>query len=143
MDRGFHYLLMITQTLFQKRVYAQFNRIGITAGQPKIIEYLGLHDGCVQKNIAEGCQIEPATLTGILNRMEEKGLIQRRTEQGNRRSFYIYLTELGWQKQREIAAIFQQQEAQLLACLSDQEQRQLLAALQTLCGNMIDLEVLQ
>lgn len=143
MDQSFHYLLMITQTLFQKRVYAEFNQIGLTAGQPKILDYLGRHNGCVQKNIAEGCQIEPATLTGILNRMEEKGLIERRTEQGNRRSFYIYLTELGWQKQREIGAIFQRQEQQLLACLTAQEQQQLLAILQRLCGDMIDLEVLQ
>lgn len=143
MDQSFHYLLMITQTLFQKRIYSECNQIGLTAGQPKVLEYLGRHNGCVQKSIADGCQIEPATLTGILNRMEEKALIQRRTENGNRRSFYIYLTNLGWQKQEEVLAIFKRQEEHLLACLSLQEQQSLQIALQKLCSNMINPEVLQ
>ena len=86
MDQSFHYLLMITQALFQKRLYNEFNQKGLTVGQPKILDYLGRHNGCVQKSIADGCQIEPATLTGILNRMEEKGMIERRMLNGNRRS---------------------------------------------------------
>lgn len=143
MDQSFHYLLMITQALFQKRLYNEFNQKGLTAGQPKILDYLGRHNGCIQKSIANGCQIEPATLTGILNRMEEKGMIERRTEKGNRRSFYIYLTPLGWQKQKEISEIFEQQEAQLLACLTAQEQQTLQATLHKLCSSMINPEVLQ
>jgi len=143
MEQSLHYLLMISHTLFQKRVFAQFAQKGLTAGQPKILDYLGKHNGCVQKNIAEGCQIEPATLTGILNRMEEKGLLQRRMENGNRRSFNIYLTELGWQKQKEITAIFEQQEKQVLSYLTMQEQQILQVALKKLCCGMIDTEALQ
>ena len=52
-------------------------KAGLTVGQPKALNYLGLHNGNVQKNIATGCQIDSATLTRILNRMEEKGLIKR------------------------------------------------------------------
>lgn len=143
MDQSFHYLMMITQTLFQKQLYLAFNQCGLTAGQPKILDYLGHHDGSMQKNIADGCQIDPATLTGILNRMEEKGFIQRRIKKGNRRSFHIYLTELGWQKQKEIMQIFAQQESLLLAQLSPQEQQALLQTLEKLCNHMINPEVLQ
>ena len=32
-----------------------------------VLDYLGKHNGCIQKSIATGCQIEPATLTGILS----------------------------------------------------------------------------
>ena len=70
MDRSFHYLLMATQSLFQRSVMAELNGSGLTAGQPKVLDYLGRHDGSVQKAIAAGCQIDPATLTGLLNRME-------------------------------------------------------------------------
>ena len=76
MDRSFHYLLMATQSLFQRSVMAELNGSGLTAGQPKVLDYLGRHDGSVQKAIAAGCQIDPATLTGLLNRMEEKCLIR-------------------------------------------------------------------
>ena len=70
MDTSFHYLLMAAQGLFQRKVMAQLSEAGLTAGQPKVLDYLGLHNGSVQKAIAAGCQIDPATLTGILNRME-------------------------------------------------------------------------
>ena len=96
MDTSFHYLLMTAQGLFQRKVMAQLSEAGLTAGQPKVLDYLGLHNGSVQKAIAAGCQIDPATLTGILNRMEEKGLIYRQTENGNRRSLHVYLTDEGW-----------------------------------------------
>ena len=142
-DQSFHYLLMITHTLFQKRVSATFSDMGLTSGQPKVLDYLGQHNGSVQKSIADGCQIEPATMTGILNRMEEKGLIERRMKQGNRRSYYIYLTELGWQKQQEVMEQFQQQEQQVLAALSPAEQQCLRHLLQSLCTTMINVEVLQ
>ena len=48
-----------------------------------------------QKEIAAACHIEPGSLTSVLNRMEEKGLIERRILDGNRRTFYIFMTEEG------------------------------------------------
>ena len=143
MDRSFHYLLMATAALFQRGVMARLAGTGLTAGQPKVLDYLGLHDGSVQKDIAAGCQIDPATLTGILNRIEEKGLIQRRMEQGNRRSFHIYLTKQGWLKQQEVRQTLEEMAQQVLAELSSKEQEQLMRHLLQVCAAMIDLEVLQ
>ena len=74
MDKSLHYLLMATHSLFQKKVFSGLSDLG--PGQPKILDYLGLHDGSVQRRIAQGCQIDPATLTGLLTRMEEKQLIE-------------------------------------------------------------------
>ena len=82
MDQSFHYLLMAAQGLFQRAVMAELSQAGLTAGQPKVLDYLGQHNGSIQKRIAAGCQIDPATLTGLLGRMEEKGLIERRSQDG-------------------------------------------------------------
>ena len=75
---------MVNQSLFQKKVLDALSPYKLTAGQPKVLDYLGKHNGCIQKSIATGCQIEPATLTGILSRMEEKKLIIRQTKDGNK-----------------------------------------------------------
>lgn len=143
MDRSFHYLLMATQGLFQRQVMAELAGAGLTAGQPKVLDYLGLHDGSVQKDIALGCQIDPATLTGLLNRMEEKGLIQRRTEDGNRRSLHVYLTQLGWEKQREVRRTLEQLEQRVLSGLDEKQRAYLLEGLLRVCKELIDVEVLQ
>lgn len=52
---------------------------GLTLGQPKVLDYLQDHDGANQAEIARACHIEPASLTSVLNRMEEKALVERRT----------------------------------------------------------------
>ncbi len=143
MDRSFHYLLMATQSLFQRSVMAELNGSGLTAGQPKVLDYLGRHDGSVQKAIAAGCQIDPATLTGLLNRMEEKGLIRRCNEDGNRRSLHVYLTEQGWAKQREVRQTMERQSEIVQAGLSEEQRAQLLDCLYKVCANMTDMEGLQ
>ena len=143
MDRSFHYLLMATQSLFQRSVMAELNGSGLTAGQPKVLDYLGRHDGSVQKAIAAGCQIDPATLTGLLNRMEEKGLIRRCNEDGNRRSVHVYLTEQGWAKQREVRQTMERQSEVVQAGLSEEQRAQLLDCLYKVCANMTDMEGLQ
>ena len=75
---------------------------GLTAGQPKVLDYLGYHDGASQKEIAAHCYIEAATLTSVLNGMEAKALIERRRLNGNRRTFHIFLTQKGRQQQQRV-----------------------------------------
>ncbi len=143
MDKSFHYLLAASAALFQRRVMAELTGLGLTAGQPKVLDYLGLHDGSMQKDIAAGCQIDPATLTGLLNRMEEKGLIQRRTLPGDRRSYHVYLTEQGWECQKLARRTLEAKADQVLAQFSSNERQELEEALFRLCRAMTDMEVLQ
>ena len=143
MDYSFHYLLMAAQALFQRSVMAELNGSVLTAGQPKVLDYLGLHDGSVQKSIAAGCQIDPATLTGLLNRMEEKGLIRRCNEQGDRRSLHVYLTDQGREKQREVRQTLERQTQTVLAKLDETQRAQLLDSLFQICSSMADMEGLQ
>ncbi len=143
MDTSFHYLLMASQALFQRKVMAHLTDCGLTAGQPKVLDYLGLHNGSVQKAIAAGCQIEPATLTGILNRMEEKRLIYRQMENGDRRSLHVYLTEEGKEKQKLVRETLEGLTREILLEISPEEQQVLLECLVKICSKMIDTEVLQ
>ena len=98
MDDTLHYLIMANQMLVQKALLELLKDTGLTIGQPKILDYLKEHDGSNQKEIAAACFLEAGSLTTILNRMEENGLIERRTLNGNRRSFHIFMTEEGKEK---------------------------------------------
>ena len=100
MDTSLHYLTMANQMLIQKRLLERVKASGLTLGQPKVLDYLKNHDGASQKEIAAGCFIEAGSLTSILNRMEEKGLIERRMLNGNRRTFHIFMTESGKKSQK-------------------------------------------
>lgn len=106
MDRSFHYLLMANQALIHKKLLSGLKDTDLSLGQPKILEYLKTHNGSNQKDIARGCHIEAGSLTSVLGRMEDKGMIERKTLNGNRRSLYVFLTEKGEQLQKTVAKEF-------------------------------------
>lgn len=143
MNQSFHYLLMINQALFQKKVFNRLIEIGLTPGQPKVLEYLSIHDGSMQKDIAFGCQIDPATLTGILKCMEEKSLVERRIINSNHRSSYVYLTENGKEKAGKVAETFLAIETEVFHGIEKNEREQFMNIFYKICCNMTDTERLQ
>ena len=101
-----HYLLMKTHAHINRLILSQAAAIGLSPGQPKILECLLLNGECNQKAIAENCEIEQATVGSILSRMERDGLIERRMLHGNRRSYHIFVTAKGKEKQQRVAEGF-------------------------------------
>ena len=65
--------------------------------------------------------IEAGSLTSILNRMEEKGLIERRMLNGNRRTFHIFMTESGRKSQMLVEAAFVEIEENAWKDISSEE----------------------
>lgn len=136
MDDTLHYLIMANQMLVQKALLEQLKDTGLTIGQPKILDYLKDHDGSNQKEIAKACFLEAGSLTIILNKMEEKGLIERRTLNGNRRSFHIFLTEEGKKKQQLVADAFLEIEKKALSNISGKEYEQFISVYQKIYSNL-------
>ena len=117
MNDSFHYLSMANHMMVQKKLMEQLKDTGLTLGQPKV------HDGASQKEIAAGCLIEAGSLTSILNRMEEKGLIERKMLNGNRRTFHIFMTESGKKNQKLVEETFEKIEETALNNVSEEEQK--------------------
>lgn len=136
MDDTLHYLIMANQMLVQKALLEQLKDTGLTIGQPKILDYLKDHDGSNQKEIAKACFLEAGSLTTILNKMEEKGLIERRILNGNRRSFHIFMTEEGKKKQQLVSQAFAKIEEKSLSGVSAEEFQQFLAVYGKIYANL-------
>ena len=136
MDALLHYLIMANQMLVQKALLEQLKETGLTIGQPKILDYLKDHDGSNQKEIARACFLEAGSLTTILNKMEEKGLIERRILNGNRRSFHIFMTEEGKEKQRLVDQAFTNIEKKALMDISGEEYEQFLSVYRKIYANL-------
>ena len=138
MDTTLHYLTMANQMLIQKRLLERGKASGLTLGQPKVLDYLKDHDGASQKEIAAGCFIEAGSLTSILNRMEEKGLIERRMLNGNRRTFHIFMTEEGKKKQQLVREAFSEIERKAVEGISKEEMEGFLSVYQKIYANLLD-----
>ena len=136
MKESLHYLLMADHLQFQKFLFSHVRDTGLTLGQPKVLDYLLLRDGAMQKEIAESCHIEPATLTSLLLGMEKKGLILRKNENGNRRSLHVYLTSKGKESAAQVEQTFKVIEERALAGFDDGEKEMLTAFLARINENM-------
>lgn len=128
-----------------KAYHAQANTIrprlpelGLSAGQPKILDFLTRHDGCMQKDLAALCDIEPATISRLLDKMEADGLITRAQVPGNKRALRVCLTALGRQRREEFQSIRYQVEARELAGFTQTERDQFYDYLTRLYHNLTD-----
>lgn len=140
MSNSLHYLMMANQMLVQKALMERVKESGLTIGQPKVLDYLKDHDGSSQKDIARACFIEAGSLTTILNGMEEKGLIERRTLNGNRRSYHIFMTDEGKKKQQMIDEAFAAIEEKAVSDISDEEYSQFMSVYQKLYNNLLNMK---
>lgn len=128
-----HRLLLRAQSAMNREILARASELGLSPGQPKVLEFL-LHNGeSNQKAIADHCEIEPATVGTILGRMERDGLIVRARHEGNRRSLYVTLTPRGHEVAEAMDVIFRQADEAAAASLTGEQQAQLCAMLADLC----------
>jgi MarR family transcriptional regulator, 2-MHQ and catechol-resistance regulon repressor len=66
--------------------------LGLTPSQFDVISTLGNTSGMSMNKLGEKTLITKGTLTGIIDRLEQKGLVRREVPEENRRSFTIVLT---------------------------------------------------
>ena len=128
-----HYLLMKSHGMLSHKVLSEASKIGLTAGQPKVLDFLLKYQEADQKTIASYCEIEPATAGSILLRMENSGLVLRRQKNGNRRSLYVSLTDSGFQAASQMSAIFLAAETEVTQLLSPSEVKNLKELLTKIC----------
>nr|WP_314458590.1 MarR family transcriptional regulator [uncultured Clostridium sp.] len=132
----YHKLMLENHTMFTKKVYEQLADRELSSGQPKILEYLYEHDGSVQKEIAQACGIEPATVTSLLSRMEKNDIIERKMQNDNRRFLYVYLTEKGKEEASYVKKAFDILEAIALKDFTNKEKEQFLNYLERVNKNL-------
>lgn len=138
MKESLHYLLMANHFMIQKALVTSVKDTGLTSGQPKVLDYLKNHNGAVQKDIAAGCHIEPASLTAILNGMETKGLIERRVCPDNHRFYNVYLTETGRLYVGRLENEFDTIESYALQNFSKADKEQLIEYLSRIYNTMLN-----
>lgn len=86
--------------------------------------------------IAKEIHLSPSTVVGVLDRLEDKDLIERRRDQEDRRRVYISLTTKGKKAAHQAPAPLQSKLADSLLALSELEQSAIALALERVVGLM-------
>jgi MarR family transcriptional regulator, 2-MHQ and catechol-resistance regulon repressor len=80
---------------FERYSSAHVRVLGLTPAQFDVIATLGNTDGMSCKTLGEKTLITKGTLTGVLDRLQERGLIERRDDGNDARRTHIALTASG------------------------------------------------
>jgi homoprotocatechuate degradation regulator HpaR len=89
------------------------NHFGLTDQQWRILRALDEQEQLEPREICTLCQIHSASMTGVLARMEELGLIERSRMAGDQRRVVVKLSAKGDQLVNEMAPLIDQQYQQI------------------------------
>ena len=94
---------------------------GLTHAQFDIIATLGNTQGMTYKELGEKTLITKGTLTGVIDRLEQKGLVERERSCDDKRSYYVRLTAKGEATFRDVFPKVIEHGRQLFSSLSDSD----------------------
>lgn len=123
------------------RIRPYMDSVGLSPGQPKILSTLMRWDGCRQKDLADYCDIEPATVSKLLTNMEKAGLIRRDAAEGDRRAVCVAITEQGKEAHKRVQGHIKEVEKMELDGFTKEEQEKFREYLSRMYKNLTGAEI--
>lgn len=80
------YLIHEVARLMKRRFEDQAGMHGITLPQWRTLAQIAAHEGITQIALANALDIDPMTISGILDRLDKRGLIERYTDPSDSRA---------------------------------------------------------
>lgn len=129
------YLLSDTARLLRKMFDARVRQLGMTSTQARLLLILSRSEGENQAFYVEQLEVEPISLTRLIDRMEDSELIERRRDPADRRAWRLFLTARSRLVIDQVKALLVELEEEMLARLDDAQREALAEALEIVRTN--------
>lgn len=129
-----NYLLTTAQHSVFLKMTEKLSVFDLTPVQYAVLYCLWENNKKSPKEIAERLKLENSTISGILERMEKKGLIKRMISKEDRRFIQIMLTEKGAALEEDVLAAVDEVNEEVMSVFSKEECENLKTQLRVLAG---------
>ena len=129
------YLLSDSARLLRRTFDARVRTLGMTSPQARLLLILHVTEGENQGFYAERLEVEPISLTRMIDRMEEAGLLERRRDPADRRAWLLFLTDRSRQLIDQVRACLAGLEDEMLTGLDAAQRAALAGMLETIRVN--------
>ena len=136
-ERNIGWLLHDVARLMRKRFEQNARELGLTRSQCQVLAHLSRNDSIQQGLLADILEVEPITLTRILDRLEEAGLVERRPHPKDRRIRLLSLTAAAHPLLAEIFAIGALTRGEAMEGISDEDRDRLFDILSGMKANLL------
>ena len=136
-ERNIGWLLHDVARLMRKRFEQNARELGLTRSQCQVLAHLSRNDGIQQGLLADILEVEPITLTRILDRLEAAGLVERRPHPKDRRIRRLSLTAAAHPLLAEIFAIGALTRGEAMEGIADEDRDRLFDILSGMKANLL------
>ena len=133
-----NFILSNTQNAVYNYFKKQLQDFDVTPSQYALLQCLWVQDGLTPSQLAQTLRLDTSSITGILGRLEKKGLISRVYSQEDRRSVRIHLREEGRALWTQVDRVIEDANAKITSGLDADRYQQLLSSLSLLEHNTED-----
>lgn len=133
---GVGYRIKLISQLLTRRFQENLEPYGLTPFHWLVLCCLWQEDGLPTSSIGDKLQQVGGTLTGVLDRMEERGLVRRERDLHDRRIWRIWLTEEGKELAHILPPIAIQLREEALQGISAADQKRLSHILNQILANL-------
>jgi len=131
------FLLHEVARLLRKRFEQRAKDLGLTRSQWQVLAYLSKNEGINQSGLADMLEVEPITLVRILDKLAERGLIERRQHPKDRRVWMLYMRDAARPMVEAMREIGDATRGEALEGVSDEQREQLFSILSTMKTNLV------
>lgn len=104
-------------------------------GQARVLMMLDHHEGMSQKHLTNRLELQPASVSELLAKLETAGLVVKSQSEEDRRTVNLYLTEEGKQAVQSAREEGKKKYEEMFRCLEESEKKQLNDLLEKLGSN--------
>ncbi|MCV3210183.1 MarR family transcriptional regulator [Mesorhizobium sp. YC-39] len=134
------FLIHDVQRLMRKRFEARASGLGLSSAQWRLMVRVAKEEGITQARLAELLEIEPISVSRLVDRMEEGGWIERRADAADRRVRMIFPTAKASEAYAEVKSLAGEVYEVSLTGVSPEDRRVLIKALDVMVENLTDAE---
>lgn len=132
LEQCVNFILTKAQQSVHHLFKAELAPYGVTPGQYAVLQCLWDENGQTAKQLAERLFLDGSTVTGVLDRMEQKGLIIKQADPKDRRALQVNLTDLGRKLEEPITRVIEETNQKALHHLDETRAHELKQLLQTI-----------
>jgi len=107
----------------------RMTKLRLTRPHAGILRLVGLSPGLSQQELGRRLSILPSRLVALLDELQERGLVERRPDPQDRRTYALHLTAAGRSATEQIGRIAREHDDAICASLNADERQQLHALL--------------
>ncbi len=134
------FLLNDAARLMRKDFERRTRPLGLTRAQWQTLFHLARNEGCNQATLADLLDVEPITIARTIDRLELSGLVERRSDPGDRRARLLFLGDRAHPLLEQLRALGAETREVALAGMSEDERTLLMTLLTRMRANLTGRE---